>query len=207
MFKSFAILTFFALGLVVSQSAQASFIFEIQTLAGSTPQTEFNLGDTVTVRLVAVDTAGGPVDFSAVNMRSFGARVLASTTDPNDALPLAAPTTINSSFTVGQFTSGTDFSTGGVIFSGGTPGSTGFVAASSQTLAQFTYVVSSPVTTNFSFDPAFGNNAAFVGLPNQAPASFVSASVSVVPEPSCLMLLGLTAVGFGFRRSRHGRAK
>ena len=198
------------LAITVVSTVQAGFNFEIRTFNGAVAQSTFNLGDTVTVRLFAVDIAGPNADFATQNITNFNTRLFASTTDLD---PATVPT-YNAGFNAGSFTSG--------AFNGGTgrilsanAGVGGFSAnLSPLQLAEFTYGVNVLGQTTISFDA----NPAISTLGYQtlgdtgptlssSPGQLSGATVTAVPEPTTIALLGLVAAGFGVRQLRRKKAK
>ena len=181
---------------------EAGFNFQLSTFNGATPQTNFNLGDTVTVRLFAIDTAGSNPDFATQNITNFNTRLFASTSDVD---PATAPT-YNAAFSAGSFTSGQFFGGTGRIMSANAPAG-GFTATSPLQLAEFTYLVNVAGPTTISFDPnpaisSLGFVSGAGGAGSASPGQLNGATISAVPEPSSIALLGLFAAGLGVRQLR-----
>ncbi len=127
--------------------SEAGVNFQIGTFNGAVPQTNFNLGDTVTVRSFAVDTPGADPNFATQNITNFNTRLFASTSDVD---PATAPT-YNPGFSAGSFTNGSFFGGSGRIMSANAPGG-GFTATSPLQLAEFIYTVNVVGSTTISFD-------------------------------------------------------
>lgn len=190
--------TFFCLSAVMMvSSAQAGLIYDLQSFAGAAPQTLFTQGDTVTMRLVAIDTPGTPV-LGTDGWLGFTARITASTTDPNDAGGATNPFGFTSD-------DGAPFNTTGRTYGGG--GS--LPSTNPQTILTFSYVADVLGSTVFDFNntiPAFnvanfttGNFTTANGLQLQGQ----TVDVVAIPEPSSLGLLSIVGVAAGsFRRFR-----
>ncbi|MCA9126915.1 MAG: PEP-CTERM sorting domain-containing protein [Planctomycetales bacterium] len=188
----FAALVWAALGIA---QANAGFDFFIQTFdaAGTTLQSTFNLGDTVTVKVSAVDNlAGAGPNVSSGGVIGGGWRILSSTTDVDDFSSFTTPfASLSTSSGVPSSAAGTTFS-----FIGGGP-----AAGSPVVLGQFQYVVNVAGNTDISFNAA-ANNGLIFGATNHAATNLTGATVTAVPEPSSLALLGLGCTALAFRRRR-----
>jgi hypothetical protein len=191
--------------MAIANRVEAGFSYQVATFNGAVAQNTFNLGDTVTVRLFAVDTAGPNVNFATQNVRSFSAQLFASTTD----LDPASSATFNPSFNAGNFQSGSFF-TGRNLTASAV--SSGFAVSGSQLqLAEFTYVASVLGQTNISFGNPSNNSLEHLTFGSTGPeissnpGAFIGATVTAVPEPTSLALLGFVAAGYGLRRLRRKR--
>lgn len=202
------------LAITVVKPVEAGFNFEIRTFNGAVPQSNFNLGDTVTVRLFAVDTAGTNPDFATQNITNFNTRLFASTSDVDLPTPPVTPPppTYNAGFNAGSFTSGQFFGgTGRILSANASAG--GFLATSPLQLAEFTYAVNVPGPTTISFDPnpaisTLGYQTLGAAGPtlSSSPGQLTGATVTAVPEPTTIALLGIVAAGFGLRHLRRKNA-
>ncbi len=92
---------------LLANTASAGFQFQIASFnAGGTAQNAFNVGDTVRIRLLGIDTAGANPNFAVNNLSAFNAVITASSTDANgnsiglgsEASSVASRTTFNPSF-------------------------------------------------------------------------------------------------------------
>ena len=70
----------------LASAARGDVIFTLASFNGATATTSFNLGDTVTMRLIATGSDVGPN-----NWAGFNAVVTASTTTPNSAAVASTP--------------------------------------------------------------------------------------------------------------------
>lgn len=199
---------FALLAMTVVNTVEAGFNFEIRTFNGAVAQSNFNLGDTVTVRLFAVDTPGANADFATQNITNFNTRLFASTSDVD---PATTPT-YNAGFNAGSFTNGTFFGGTGRILSANA-GAGGFAATSPLQLAEFTYTVNVVGPTTISFDPnpaisSLGYQTLGAAGPtlSSSPGQLTGATVTAVPEPATIALLGVVAAGFGIRQLRRRKA-
>ncbi|MCA9126917.1 MAG: PEP-CTERM sorting domain-containing protein [Planctomycetales bacterium] len=188
----------FAWAVVCVAHADAGFDFRITTYdaVGTTLQSTFCLGDTVTVRVSAVDNRGAPgPNVSSGDVIGGGWTIVADTSDVDDYFGWAT-----SGFSDLFNMRGVPSNSGATFAFVGTPSATSPVD-----LGLFQFVVNVLGDTNISFDAAANNGVLFGPAASStyvAAASLGGATVTAVPEPSSLGLLCLGCAALAFRRKR-----
>jgi hypothetical protein len=182
---------------MVATSVQAGLIFDLQSFLGVTPTTSFVQGQTVTMRVIAIDTPGSPVLGTDNWQGGYNMRISASTADANessDGTVLFPP-----AFVDGQFTGATGKGFGSIGAG---------ASADGQTLLTFTYTADVLGDTVFDFhNSVVGMNAATFSsgtfnTSNGLQLQGQTVNVQAVPEPSSLALAGLVGVAAVLQRFR-----
>lgn len=198
--------------LCLGSLARAGVVFNIETFdaTGTVAKSSFMQGETVTVRMIGIDSAGSGPDFTVDTLSSFNATLVASNTDA-DGAAFSFPNFDFPTPPTGTLSSGRFFGAGNF---------TATIEPSGLTLAQFQYSASTLGTTTFSFDTSLPSNniiSFFTGGNALSPASYNtsnslavnggSISVTAVPEPASFAVLGIIGSGvIGYRRRRGRKA-
>ncbi len=175
--------------------AQAGMNFKIETFTTANVATSsFALGDTVQVRLTGTDTAGAPT-LGVDPLFNFSAKLTASTSDVNDANSFVNPFT-NAQNGGQNFDSSNGRDVGGSMNSGSTLAST-----NPFTFLTFRYTASvlGDTVLGFNNSPVGSNQVGFVAggnlvdinTGNGLTLSGTTVTITAVPEPTSMALLGM----------------
>ncbi|MGB7325826.1 MAG: hypothetical protein WBD31_13210 [Rubripirellula sp.] len=206
---------FIAICLIASLAVQgdAAVTLQLDTYSGNNITNEFGIGDTVTVRLSAVDTAGTGPNFTDDDLRGFQVTLRSTGSAATTIDGVVGSETYGDGFNILPPTAGTYSGGNRVLAANAFPFITTPVASPYQ-LAEFSFAVGAADAgvTNIDFNNvgAFDNTITFGNGPingynlaggqlTLAPTSF---TVQAIPEPACFAVLVVGMGGLCIRRRR-----
>ena len=212
------LLLLFAFSFCIASSSEAAVIMQLGTFDGAAPESNFDIGDTVTVRLFAIDDTGALPDFTE-ELRGFQVRLGATGTAVSAVDTAIGTESVGAGLTPPPVSLGA-YSTGDRLIAGNVAAATGVLVTSPFQLAEFSFNVgaSDVGSTNLFFNTTLDVNNTITFRPGPAsgysvgggqltltPTSF-TVNAAAVPEPSSLAFVACGLGGLIYRRRQSKRA-